>query len=317
MKIVYWNHMPLAEAVVNEKLAKVDGAEIIRVKTLDELAAALPGADGMISPDVPEQYAEKVGALLRQPDCKVRWLHVVTAGREGYEQAKLPERITVTGPAGAHSPALAEHAMAFLLAWTRQIPAFADGTARGEWDRKPVTKMSSLEGRTLGIVGLGHAGLGVAKRARPFEMKIIAANRTPKSDPLVDKVYPLGELKEMLAACDFIVVTIAASADTAHLIGAAELAVCKPNAYLVNVARGSAIEPAALEDALRTGRIAGAGIDVTEPEPLPPGHSLWSAPNLIVSPHVGGGQSPRSIERIAGRVAENLVKFINGTVTPT
>src|SRR5262249_43090327 len=116
---------------------------------------------------------------------------------------------------------------------------------------------------------------------------------------------------------DFIVVTIASSPDTYHLIGAEEFAACKPNAYIVNVARGTAIDPDALDDALRSGKIAGAGIDVTEPEPLPNGHPLWTAPNLLISPHVGGGGSPRSADRLSGRVVENLQRFIDGTLKPT
>ena len=157
----------------------------------------------------------------------------------------------------------------------------------------------------------------VAKRARAFGMTILAATRTPKDEPLVDEVHPLTKLKEVLARADFIVVTIAQTGETRGLIGAAEFAACKPNAYLVNVARGPIIDQAALLDALKTGKIAGAGIDVTDPEPLPPTDPLWDAPNLIISPHCGGGGSQASMARLSGRVTENLARFQNGTLKPT
>jgi phosphoglycerate dehydrogenase-like enzyme len=177
--------------------------------------------------------------------------------------------------------------------------------------------MTSLEGRTVAIVGLGHAGHELAKRARAFGMNVIATTRTPKDDPFVDEVYPLTQLHDVLRRADYIAVTIAQTPETENLLGAAEFAVCKPTAYLTNIARGALIDQTALLDALVTGKIAGAGIDVTEPEPLPAGDPLWDAPNLIISPHVAGGTSPLSQQRLAERVIENLSRFRAGTLVPT
>jgi phosphoglycerate dehydrogenase-like enzyme len=177
--------------------------------------------------------------------------------------------------------------------------------------------MGSLEGRTLAIVGLGFAGHELAKRARAFGMYVIAATRTPKPDPLVDEIFPLSHLHAVLARADYIAVTIAQTPETEKLLGAAEFAACKPAAFLANIARGAIIDQAALLDALQTGKIAGAGLDVTEPEPLPPDDPLWDAPNLIISPHAAGGTSPFSQQRLAERVIENLTKLRNGTLVPT
>jgi phosphoglycerate dehydrogenase-like enzyme len=254
---------------------------------------------------------------LNAPTTKLRWLHIISAGREGFEAAGIPPGVIVTGAAGAHSPALAEHVMAFMLAWTRRIPEFAAATQTHTWAADVRSKMTSVEGQTLAIVGLGHAGHQLALRARAFGMNVIAATRTAKSDPCVDDVLPLSKLHDVLARADFIGITIAQTPETYHLFGAAEFAVCKPNAFLVNIGRGGTIDQAALLEALRSGTIAGAGIDVTDPEPLPADDPLWTAPNLIISPHVAGGTSPLSQKRLAERVIENLEKLRNGTLVPT
>jgi phosphoglycerate dehydrogenase-like enzyme len=301
--------MPLLEA---EK-----DVDLTVVKTIDELAVALPGADGLVAIDCALELAPRVREILHAPSTTIRWLHVLSAGREGFDAADVPASITVTGAAGAHSPALAEQLMGFILAWARRTPEIARATGRHEWDRTIGPSIVSLERKTLLIVGLGHAGLQLAKRARVFDMRIIAVNRSPKSDPLIDEVYPLTKLHEALAQADFIALTIAQTPQTERLIGAAEFAVCKPTAYLTNIARGALIDQAALLEALQTGKIAGAGIDVTEPEPLPSDDPLWTAPNLIISPHCAGGTSPLSLQRLAGRVIENLERFRNGTLVPT
>jgi phosphoglycerate dehydrogenase-like enzyme len=316
MKIVYWAHMSLAEPAITSKLKAVKDIDLSIVRSIEELKAALVDADGLVAPDPHEEMAAEVGQVLRAAP-SLKWLHVVTAGREGFNLAKVPEGIVVTGPAGAHSPALAEHAFAFMLAFTRQIPLWAQITPTRKWERSRGSAMSSVEGRTLVIVGLGYAGLEVAKRAKVFGMHVIAATRTPKANPLVDEVHPLTSLKEVLARADFIVITIAQTDETRGLIGVAEFAVCKPTAYLINVARGPIIDQAALLDALQTGKIAGAGIDVTDPEPLPSTDPLWGAPNIIISPHCGGGASAASLARLSGRVIENLERFRTGTLKPT
>lgn len=317
MRIVNWARVPFVQATMMPLLAKEPDLELTTVKTLDELEAALPGADGLIAIDCTVELAPRVGALLRAPTTTLRWIHVLSAGREGFIAADVPASITVTGAAGAHSPALAEHLMAFMLAWARKTPEFARATARHEWDRSVVPSMNSLEGKTVAVIGLGFAGHELAKRAKAFGMTVIATTRTPKNDPLVDEVFPLSQLHAVLARADYIAITIAQTPETENLLGAAEFAVCKPSAFLTNIARGAIIDQAALLDALKTGKIAGAGIDVTEPEPLPAGDPLWDAPNLIISPHVAGGTSPLSQQRLAERVIENLHKFRNGTLVPT
>jgi phosphoglycerate dehydrogenase-like enzyme len=317
LKIVWWQRMSFVEAALTKLFAAEPDVDVTVVKSIDELEQALPGADGLVAIDTSKDLAPKVGELLRAPTTTLRWLHVISAGREGFEIAGVPASITMTGAAGAHSPVLAEHVMAFFLAFTRRTSEFEAMTAKHEWDRSITSRMTSVEGQTLAIIGLGHAGQQLAKRARAFGMNVIAATRTPKNDPNVDDIVPLSKLHDVLARADFIAMTIAQTADTYHLIGAPEFAVCKPSAYLVNIGRGGTIDQAALLDALRTGKIAGAGLDVTDPEPLPPDDPLWNAPNLSISPHCAGGTSALSQKRLAERVIENLAKLRNGTLVPT
>jgi phosphoglycerate dehydrogenase-like enzyme len=293
VRIIYWATGPFKETPETRAFRAPD-VELTIVTSFAEFAAALPGADALACVDPGRMgVAREVAELLRAPSTTLRWIHILTAGRDGLLAAGVPATITVTGPEGAHAPVLAEHTLAFMLAF------------------------ASLTGKTVTIVGLGHAGREVAKRARAFGMRVIAATRTPRPDPAVDAVYPLAELHAALAQADFIALTIALAPETRHLIGAPEFAVCKPTAILTNIARGGLIDQTALLAALRSGAIAGAGIDATAPEPLPPDDPLWDAPNLIVSPHCAGSTSPVTHLRAAARITENLEKFRNCTLVST
>jgi phosphoglycerate dehydrogenase-like enzyme len=143
-------------------------------------------------------------------------------------------------------------------------------------------------------------------------MKLVGVTRTATPNPLVDEVRPLSALHDALRGADAIVVALALTEQTHHLIGREAFAVCKPSALLVNVARGGLVDPAALRDALTSGRIAGAGLDVTEPEPLPADDPLWDCPNLIISGHFAGGGSLRAQERLAAGAADNLARLVAG-----
>jgi phosphoglycerate dehydrogenase-like enzyme len=317
VRIVYWARRPAFRASILAALQAEPDIDLRAVATFEELAAVFVGVDGLVMNDVPIPRAQEFGALLRG-STTLRWLHITGAGREGLIAAGgAPPGVTVTGPAGAHAPALAEHAMAFILAFTRRIPEFALATRNHTWAADVRTRMTSVEGQTLAIIGPGNFGHQLAKRARAFGMNVIAATRSPKDDPDLDEVFPLTALRDVLARADFIAVTISRTPQTERLIGRAEFAACKPTAYFVNIARGGIVDQSALVEALRSGQIAGAGLDVTDPEPLPHDDPLWDAPNVIISPHCAGGTSPLSQRRLAGRVIENLARFRNGTLVPT
>ncbi len=313
VRILYWPRLEPEADVLENLTAPNVAVEVVR--SADELAAALPGADGLVTMDFAPADAPRIGALLRAPSTTLRWLHVWTAGREGVTIAGVPDSITITGPAGAQAPAVAEQTLAYMLAFSRRTKECEDLTREHRWDLKIRETMGPLEGRTLLLVGLGNAGKRIAKAARAFEMHIVALTRNPKPNPDVDEVHAVTDLHAHLPRADYIVLMIALAPETRELIGAREFALCKPTAILVNMARGEVVDSAALLAALRDGTIAGAALDVTEPEPLPSDDPLWTAPNLIIAPHVGGIGTPRT--RMAGRVGQNLKRLLEGTLVPT
>jgi phosphoglycerate dehydrogenase-like enzyme len=311
MRVTFWARLPFAAQVIEERLRAVDGAEVTVVRSLPDLLAALPGTRFLVLIDAPVEQARAVIERLAAPGNTVGALHFNSAGREGFEAAGIPGGIVVTNAEGALAPTVAEHAMALALALGRRLPEALAAQGRMEWDQGIAAGMRSLEGGTLLLVGLGHIGRAVAARARAFGMKVVAATRRPRADPLAEEVHGLAAVPDLAARADLIVTCIALSPETRGIIGRAALAGCRPGVLLVNVGRGGLVDTDALIEALATGRVAGAGLDVTDPEPLPPGHPLWGAPNLIVTSHVAGA-GRRGEERIAEAAVESLRRFMAG-----
>jgi phosphoglycerate dehydrogenase-like enzyme len=230
----------------------------------------------------------------------------ITSGRDGVIAGGIPAGVEVDGVSGAAAPTVAEHAMALLLAVGRQLPAITLTNQLRSWDRGMAAGLRSLEGQTMLVVGLGRIGGEVATRARAFGMRVVAVTRTPREHPAVDVTLPLPELTSALGLADSIVIAVAHTPQTHHLFGRREFVACKPSAVLVNVARGGVVNQPALAEALRDGRLAGAGLDVTDPEPLPPGDPLWDAPRLVISPHLASSGSLPSEQRLADVVGRRV-----------
>jgi len=312
MNILYWARLKLAARLLEEGLAAVPGCDLTVVETTDEVLQRLPAAEGLVLYDAPVADARRVVAAIDEPASRLRWMHFVSAGREGFEAAGLPPRPAITYAAGAVAPTVAEHAMALLLALGRRVPEMVAQAAERRWDRGLAQRAFSLEGRTLAIIGMGHIGQGVARRARAFGMRTIGLSRRAAPDAALDESLPLSRLHEVLARADAVVVAIALAEGTRHLLDAAALAACRRGAVVVNVARGGVIDQAALVQALRSGHLGGAGLDVTTPEPLPADDPLWTAPNVLLSPHFGGGGSEASQRRLVEGAVGNLRRLLAG-----
>jgi phosphoglycerate dehydrogenase-like enzyme len=314
LRVVYWARLQLARPQIIEALHAVPGVELQVTADLAETLRALPGATALVLVHGPQEEARQVLGALAAPGNTVRWMHFISAGREGYEELGWPPGVAVTYAGGGVSPTVAEHAMALMLAMARQVPALVDTVmARRAFDRTLVApRARSLEGATLAIVGYGHIGRELAKRARPFGMRIVSVARRPVPDALVDDALPLRSLHQALRQADYVVVAIALTPETTHLLGRDEFNACKPGAVLVNVARGPVLDQQALIQALQSGHLGGAALDVTDPEPLPADHPLWSCPNLLISPHYAGSGSGASVHRLAEGVAQNLRRLIAG-----
>jgi phosphoglycerate dehydrogenase-like enzyme len=206
--------------------------------------------------------------------------------------------VRFTSAVGAYASQVAEHALALLLAGTRGIARYA---REHSWN--PQDEIV-LEGSTVAIVGAGGIGRELIRMLEPHDVEIIAVTRSGRGDTL-----SVEQLPTVWGKADHFVICAPATTDTEHLVGAAELEQMKPHSWIVNIARGSLIDPDALADALRDGRIGGAALDVTDPEPLPDGHPLWEL--ALITPHVAN--PPSSMMRdLAKRVQENVRRYVDG-----
>lgn len=250
----------------------------------------------------------------------LRWVALPSAGADGALRAGLvrPEGSPiVTTASGVHAAPISEHVFGVLLLWAYRWPALLDLQSATDWpsnDRKGELRVRELYGATLGVIGLGAIGRRIAQLGRAFGMRVVATRRSARPgdvDPDVDELLPAQRTVDLLRQADYVVVAAPDTAQTRHLIGADELAVMKPSAFLVNIARGSILDEDALIAALQNGRIAGAGLDVFAREPLPPESPLWRMPNVIVSPHISGLTASYS-RRFTDILLDNLARYRAG-----
>jgi phosphoglycerate dehydrogenase-like enzyme len=197
------------------------------------------------------------------------------------------------------------------LAFTRNLREILEDQKAHRWDRPGRSQRSrELSGSVLGIIGLGKIGSEIARRAVGFGLRLRAVDLNPEATaPGVDEVWPPERLDDLLREADYLAISAPITARTRRLIGARELALMKPDAYLCVMSRGGIVDQDALADALSNGRLAGAGLDATEPEPLPAEHPLWDLPNVIISPHCSGA-SRQTAERGRQILRENLARFL-------
>lgn len=308
MHATLWDNYARAESQL--RLEQIAGLEVETVDSKEAFLAAARDSDAVILPGY--RYDADVAETLCASAPRLRWIHVLTAGYEALQLHGVPGGVVVTNGGEAWSVGVAEHVMALLLALAKRLPvAFANQRDR-VWQRGYSQRMGSLLDKTLLIVGFGSIGRHVARHARSFGMRVTGVSRSGRPDALADEIHPAGALLQVLPRADAIVLAVPSSPQTAGLIGARELAACKPGAFLVNVGRGNALESAALAEALASGHLAGAALDVTDPEPLPPDSLLWDAPNLIVTPHVGGVCGEAGRIRVAEVAALNATRFVAG-----
>ncbi|BDE08038.1 2-hydroxyacid dehydrogenase [Vulcanimicrobium alpinum] len=244
---------------------------------------------------------------------RIRWVQGTSAGmgahiRRAQLNAATLERVTFTSAAGVHAGMLAEFAFYGLLALRKDAARLAAIRAERAWQHYP---MGELDGSTIAIVGMGQIGRAIAQRARAFGMRVTAVNRSGEPDPLAERTFPTAQVREALAGADAVVVTLPITERTHHLVDAAALAALAPAAIVVNVGRGAVIDQAALIDALQRGTLAGAVLDVFDPEPLPPDNPLWTMPNVIFSPHTAA-LSLHENARIADLLCENARRVARG-----
>ncbi len=284
----------------------VPGINVIEVSSVSEAMGHAPQANAIFG-FCDEKLLEAASSL--------SWVFVFHAG---VEDCPLTERLAtgevlVTNFQKLASPAIGEHAVAMMLALNRGLPRFKQAMVAGEWRRDLASNppMQIVTGKTMLVVGLGGIGKQTARRAKALGMEVLATRNSSREGPdYVDYVGLSHELPELVERADVVVNALPLTAATKDLFDAKLFARFKDGTYFINIGRGGTTVTDALHDALVSGKIAGAGLDVTDPEPLPPDHPLWQMPNVIITPHVSAQGFDREWLRFV--IEENLRRYVAG-----
>lgn len=302
----------LAGRLSNDELAELrDIAPNVHIVAGLSRAEALARAGEANGIDVRYCSAEFIEAA---PN--LRWVQAFSAGVDRYVQLdELVESddIVLTNMKGIHGPAIADHCFAMLLSLTRELEFYREEQKHERWTRRPPgLAPTSLHGKTMLVVGLGGIGHQVAKRADGFGMRVLAITRSDKPVPdYVDSLQKSDALDSLLPESDVVCICLPLTDATRGMFDANRLALMREGAYLINIGRGPIVVTDALVAALESGQLGGACLDVTDPEPLPQGHPLWKAPNVVITPHMSAWAEVTS-ERRRDLFRENLRRFANG-----
>jgi phosphoglycerate dehydrogenase-like enzyme len=303
-KILVWAVDP---ELIPALQATAPGVEFVAARDAAEGARLATDADAVIGFCTPEILAAGTG---------IRWIQTFSAGVERCVAipAVRERDILLTNMQRVAAPVMAEHVLAMMLAFARGLDFYIPERMAARWTREPPApvRLLSLEGKTLLVVGLGGIGTEVASRAHALGMRVIATRASGREGPpFVSYVGLPDELPKLAGQADFIVNTAPLTPATTGMFDAAFFAAAKPGAFFFNVGRGKSVVQADLVAALRSGRIAGAGLDVTNPEPLPPGDPLWQFANVIITPHVSAESDMGNTVRFA-ILRENLRRYVAG-----
>ncbi len=304
-RIVVWTTEPERVAWLQ---AVAGDAELVAVGSVEEALEALDGAHALLGPCLP---------ALIEAGTKLEWVQSYSAGVDRcVDSPALGERgIVLTNAQRLYGPAIAEHVMGMMFMLARGLDVYHLRQAEGRWERGLDDYADStweLAGRTLLVVGLGGIGTEIARRAHAIGMKVIATRASSREGPdFVDYVGLANELPELASRADVIVNATPLVPATEDLFDAAFFRAAKEGSYFINIGRGESVVTDDLMAALRSGRVAGAGLDVTDPEPLPADHPLWRMPRVVITPHISA-RTLGSGERRWLLVRENLRRFVAG-----
>ena len=304
-KVVFTFNPRLSETDLREIRRAAPSLELV-FPTRDKLLAEIAEADAIIGSVTREQILAAK---------KLRWVQVNSAGVENFLAIpELRERpITLTNMKIVQGVEIADHALALLLGLTRRIDVAVANRATETWPSlSTYGPPLELNGKTAVIVGVGGIGTQIAVRAKAFGMTVVGVDpRDIPYSPYLDRAVWPDRLDTVLPEADVVFLSAPHTPATEKMIGAAQFAKMKPGVLFIAVSRGKLYDALALADALRSGRVAGAGLDVTDPEPLPAGHPLWKTGRVIITPHIAGrsdGEGPRFFEIYR----DNLIRFAKG-----
>jgi phosphoglycerate dehydrogenase-like enzyme len=281
-------------------------------------------ASSVLLKSEPDPALTEADIAFGQPDAagvlragRLRWVQVSSAGYTRYDTAEFrraaaERKLLVTNSSTVYAEPCAEHVLSFMLAQARKLPEGLRSRAAGDSDAWLQLREAStlLQGQTILILGFGSIARCLVELLRPFRMQILAFRRKPRGDEGVPTV-PVEDLAQALAKADHVVNILPANAASTHFMSSLQFAAMKPGAVFYNIGRGATVDQDALLDALRSGHLAAAWLDVTEPEPLPNDHPLLEMPNCYITPHTAGGHR-REAEMLVRHFLENFGRFLEG-----
>lgn len=275
-----------------------------------EIVAAAPG---QVASEIADADALISGQITRQQLAaakQLKWVQILNAGAEDYIPILKGTDVTLTNLKVVLGPEVADHAMALLLALTRGL--YETIPAR-KWEvPRDIGRVTELQGKTAVIVGVGGVGTQIAQRAGAFGMSVTGVDpRDAAPTSAVTKMVTPEQLDSVLPSADVVFITVPETPATKGMIGAKQFGEMKRGAYFICVSRGTVYSTDALVDALTNRRLAGAGLDVTDPEPLPADHALWKFPNVLITPHIAGASDVAST-RVIELLEENIRLFAAG-----
>lgn len=240
----------------------------------------------------------------------LKWLQSMGTGVDAVINRPMPKDTIITTIRGVHATPVSEAALLGMLSLVRHFPDFVRAQDRHEWARESAP-LRTLEGKTAGIFGIGLIAEGLAPRLKALGMRVFGITSSPRDVPAFDRVYERDALMAVVPDLDFLVLLTPYTKATHHIVDAHVFAAMKPSAYLINLARGGVVDEGALVATLNAGRIAGAALDVFVTEPLTAESPLWSARNVIITPHLAG-ESQENREKILAIITENMRRFLAG-----
>jgi D-2-hydroxyacid dehydrogenase (NADP+) len=301
-----WRPKPTMAEAIRRRWPEM---RVIHLPDYDRLPEELPDTDIFVG------YSLRAKQL--KDAKKLQWIHSTAAGVAQLMYPELRDSgILVTNPRGVFSVPMAEHTMGLLLALARNFPDSVRQQDRSHWSQQELwdkpQHLTELNGQILLIVGYGSIGRELARHAKAFDMRVWGITRSGEGDPAhAERIVAASRLDEVLPEADYVVVAAPETPETQRLMGAAQIARMKRGARLLNVARGSLLDEAALVQALESGALGGAALDVTETEPLPPESPLWKAPNLLITPHTSA-VSDRLWSRETSLLMDLLERWFDG-----
>ena len=288
-------------ALTDEQLEKIKniavGYEVVQMKSIDEQIKGCEIVFGGIKP-----------SFLSQAN-HLKWLHTSFAGVDSLlkPEVNFPKDVILTNSAGTYGTAISEYLLTITLMLMRRNLEYAKLQFQNTW--KPLGSVKCIYGSKVCVVGLGDIGENYAKRCQALGATVSGVVRTPRETlpNSVDKLYTIDKLDEAITDADVVALCLPGTKDTAGLFNEARLNKMKPGALLLNIGRGTAIDTEALIAALESGQIGGAGLDVTDPEPLPSDSTLWSMDNVIITPHISGNQT---LELTNDLIVDKFIKYL-------